>query len=524
MTYSFDLISRPWIPCIRADGTAVELGLFETLAQAHELREIHAPSPLEVAAIHRLLFAVLHRVFGPQSASVWVALWQEGRWDGSPIQNYFADWRCRFDLFDEKYPFFQAADYRVRQKSVLSMVFHLASGNNATLFDHHTDDGGVILTEPQAARALLVAQTFGLAGPCNPKTKLYFTDSPWARGVVFLMTGSNLFETLALNLLRYTEETPIISFSDDRPAWEMADPFDPRRDMPLGYLDYLTWQSRRMLLFPEQDSRGNITVRIMTDAPGLTLDSDLVRDGTLADPMKHYRIDEKKGYIVLRFNENKALWRDSSALFQLDNSGSCRQPLSTRWLAQLIGNEHLNEDVRYFLAGLGMASDQKRVDFYRHERMPLPLVYLDSQKNEHLLNQLGEGLKNAEVARNKLWGALRRMAVLVISPSADDEGGRRPDRKDIDNLTAHWGVERLYWSDLEPHFHTLLENIPHDHITALTRWQQVLQRAARGAFDHAEKFAGDDPAALKAAVRGREQLETGLRSVLTLLYERKSDR
>ena len=65
MTYSFNLIDEPWIPCLRPDGTTIALGLRETLLQAHELREIRGDTPLETAALHRLLLAILHRVFGP---------------------------------------------------------------------------------------------------------------------------------------------------------------------------------------------------------------------------------------------------------------------------------------------------------------------------------------------------------------------------------------------------------------------------------------------------------------------------
>ena len=66
MTISFNLIDEPWIPCI-LDGTRVELGLRDVLAQAQQLREIRGDSPLETASLHRLLLAVLHRIFGPKS-------------------------------------------------------------------------------------------------------------------------------------------------------------------------------------------------------------------------------------------------------------------------------------------------------------------------------------------------------------------------------------------------------------------------------------------------------------------------
>ena len=79
MTALFDLISQPWIPCVRRDDVAAEVGLRGTLAQAHQLRDLQGESPLVTAALHRLLLALLHRVFGPDGHDAWAALWQAGR-------------------------------------------------------------------------------------------------------------------------------------------------------------------------------------------------------------------------------------------------------------------------------------------------------------------------------------------------------------------------------------------------------------------------------------------------------------
>ena len=251
MKPAFDLLKSPWVPCIRADGRIVELSLRDALAQAHELRELHGESPLVTAALHRLLLAVLHRVFGPPTTGKWAALWAAGRWDVAQVDTYLNRWRHRFDLFHAERPFYQAADDRVRPKSVASLVHDVASGNNPTLFDHHTEEVGIALTPAQAARMVVAAQAFGLGGLSGLAQK--FTDAPCASCVIFLVQGGTLFETLALNLVRHPDPayTPIPHQPDDCPAWEMDAPFSPSRSTPCGYLDYLTWQNRRILLVPE---------------------------------------------------------------------------------------------------------------------------------------------------------------------------------------------------------------------------------------------------------------------------------
>ncbi len=48
MTFSFNLVDAPWIPCLDAEGRALELGLQETLTRAHELRELGGALPAAV--------------------------------------------------------------------------------------------------------------------------------------------------------------------------------------------------------------------------------------------------------------------------------------------------------------------------------------------------------------------------------------------------------------------------------------------------------------------------------------------
>lgn len=497
MTASFDLISQPWIPCVGQDGFPAELGLRDALVGAHDLHELGGESPLVTAALHRLLLVVLHRVFGPEGYDAWYGLWQAGRFDPATLDAYFAQWRERFDLFHPVRPFYQAADERVKPKSLTSLVHDVASGNNATLFDHHTDEGGLTLRPAQAARFLLVAQAFGLAGLSGLPQK--FTDGPCARGIIFLVQGDTLFETLLLNLLRYDEEHPLPRRPDDRPAWEMTDPFQDDRSTPRGYLDYLTWQNRRILLLPEATDDG-VVIRQMTLAPGLRLGEGI------ADPMKPYRRDEKRGLLPLRFNEDRALWRDSATLLQLDAPESYA-PRAFVWLGALVGEGYLPRGTRRTLA-LGMANDQAKVEFYRTEHLPLPLAYL---RDQQLVNSLrADVLGVAEDVARQLWGAARTMATFVLAPQADSETAHQPIRDDMDRVMAPWGIERRYWSRLEVPFRLALEGLPERREETLAIWQQTLRHIAWGTFDGVTEDVETDPRALKAVVRGREQLAAGL--------------
>ena len=505
MSPTFDLLQSPWIPCIQNDGTFVELGLRDALVRAHELRELSGESPLVTAALYRLLLAVLHRALqGPADADEWADLWNAGRWDAAQLDAYLERWQHRFDLFHPERPFYQAPDERVKPKSVTSLILDIASGNNRTLFDHHTDSDGISLTPAQAARMLVTAQNFGLSGRCAPGLP-NFTYGSGVKGVLFFVQGDTLFETLALNLLPYPDDTILIHHPEDRPAWEMDDPFTPDRTRPHGYLDYLTWQNRRILLLPEETGSG-IVIRQMTMAPGLILDKVL-------DPAKHYSQNAKLGFQALRLKEARALWRDSAALFQLHNPG-VRPPRVFRWLAELVVDEgYLDESQTYHYLAFGIAIGKKAadVDFYRSEQMPLPLSYL---KERALVDALRTALNMAEKARNQLWGATRTLATFLLSPEADTEGRHQPAREDLDSLTQQWAVERRYWSRLELPFRRTMEALPQGVNKALVIWRKTLWRTAWEAFDQVADNLGHDPRTLKAVVRARGQLAAGLSKAL----------
>src|SRR4030042_5642495 len=302
MAISFNLIDKPWIPCIRLRGKHGELSLRDVLREAAQIREIRGDSPLETASLHRLLLAVLHRVFGPEGWTAWNQLWRRGQFDTAQMDGYLdrRDIHPRFDLFDPKRPFYQSRDSRAGEKSVISLVLEMASGNNAALFDHHTEDDDVALTPAQAARAVITSQAFGIGGT-NPPTG-DCTDAPCAKGIIFLVSGDNVFETLMLNLVRYGGEDPIPNYPDDSPAWEQDDPFKPGRTKPKGYLDYLTWHNRRIWLFPEETASGALVKR-MCWAAGLRLDANDI------DPMKQYVADKDEGWRPLSFESDRPVWR-----------------------------------------------------------------------------------------------------------------------------------------------------------------------------------------------------------------------
>ncbi len=511
MPYSFNLVDQPWIPCVDLDGRSQLLGLQDALERAHEMQALAGETPLVTAALLRLLLALLHRLHGPsEDPDVWGDLWARDRFAAEPIQEYLARWRERFDLFDATRPFYQRAHPKAKPKSVISLIHDLASGNNPVLFSHSWEDRGTVLSPAQAARALVAAHAFGLGG-LSPVSGERFTDGPAARGITFIIQGDTLFQTLMLNLIPYpVSDILATDVGADLPAWEMDDPYRPETRIPYGYLDYLTWQNRRILLLPQDGPEGPVVSQMLL-GPGLRFGDSIV------DPLKHYRKGAKEGWLVLRYNEDRALWRDSAAVLRVvpkdqRRSAGSLPPYSLTWLHMLLDYGDvpgLSRQHTKRLLALGMANDQAKVEFYRADQLPLPLALL---RDQDLVTHLELALALAEAARGQLWGALSTLAVELLYHR---EGGNlgQQQRKERDDLMASWGAERRYWAALELPFYDLVTSLVDDAPAARAAWAQTVRSAAWAALEAAAEGLGESATALKAAVLARQQLASGLAKV-----------
>lgn len=502
MTASFNLLDEGWIPCLFPDGKIIELGLRDTLSRAHEVKAISPAIPLERVALFRLLLAILHRNFGPADPASWRALWDKGNLDMDVLDAYFEKWRPRFFLFDDRYPFFQTAEIESEARPLIEVSFHLgqfhlASGNNATLFDHHTVSDEILLSPARAARLVVYAQSFAF-GFRN------FKDGPSARGINFLLLGENLFQSLMLNLVRYDREHPIQIINHDSPSWELEDSFSPARLKPDGYLDYLTWQSRKIRLCWDRDHE---SVRLLQVDNGLCL--DVAPEPFTRNPMMQYSKNENPAagappFRPLKFQEGRAVWRDSASIMEL-NMAELFPPESIRWIAEIgLGLENVRVN------SIGISSDQGKVNFYQEELFTFPAVYLES---EELVADLKTCLAHAQEVWGKLWGALSKMAEIALSPDADLQEGGKPDRADRQNLLDHIFAEYHFWSRLEALFYQLLNDLPEKGDAAVLVWQKELGSAAWHAFDMAAGFLGASPSSLKACAMGGRVLGGGLKKL-----------
>jgi CRISPR system Cascade subunit CasA len=511
MEITYNLIDRPWIPCMGRDGTTQELSLLEVFACAHDLLSIECDTPQETASLLRLLLAILHRVCPTRTEDDWGELWSAARFDVDRIRDYFSRWHNRFDLFHPERPFYQCLDDLVEPKPLLTLRPGMRA---AELYFHDTKQGKNRYTPAQAARMLINAHAFGTPGIVHPQKGLFFSNAPWLSGMIFFLEGENLFQTLVLNLLQYAPNHPhanLCMTSNDAPAWEMDNPYLPERSYPLGYLDYLTWQNRRTHLLPviEDDV---IWVTSVIETPGLKL------TGEVPDPMKHYTVDPKAGRKMLWFNPAKALWRHSASLLAI-RSNEQNPPMCLKWAAQVIFDLDLPTTLSLRLSAVGVQVESKsKIVMHRLDRFPLPVAFLE---REDLVNLLATALDEAIAVRGKLYYAVSTLARTIQAMNNDLPEGRKPDDKDPDALAAHWTWEARYWPKLELPFYVLVEELPTQGNEAVAKWRNILVNTAWSTLEDTIRMSGDGITALKAAVKARSALGGGLRKLDLNKTERK---
>ncbi len=551
---------------MKADGTQEEVSLRSTLLQPTLYRRIDAGHPLHTAALYRLHLAILHRaLMGPADAEQ-AAQWYLHGFPAEKLEAYLNRYAGRFDLFGPQ-PFMQVADLNPAEvgENFRSHWTRLSteegSPNTTALFNVEARPGGDrsdTLTPAQAARQLLAHQTFALGG----LIKRFTTSAraaPVATAALFLAEGSDLQQTLALNLTPYTPSMQ----AKDLPVWEQepltvadiqrvyADK-GPQARPAQGYASRYSWLSRSVLLLPEDTPEG-LCVRTIGFGAGLPLQGAGEGSGSNTDPMVtlHESRDEKSEPYPYKLRRDRLLWRDLTALLPdsaatvtEDRKGKVKtkpgrapevllhatkvmelahaqaqpavkppsQDEAEDWDAPLpdARAKHPVIPVQVF----GQLTDQGKAFAMRQESYTLPQTFIED--SDKFRNYLKQSLNDA----GTIGEALRRSVFVLAQELLKKDGERSPDPADIRKLADQIPATATYWQALETPFRAYLLDLDSDPVKATLRWQAALSRAALRGWQVAEEAAGMNAIGLRAVQKSQGLL---LKALGTLLKEGEKD-
>ncbi|GAA4607772.1 type I-E CRISPR-associated protein Cse1/CasA [Actinoallomurus liliacearum] len=477
---TFDLITQPWLPIVGTSGELYEVGLADLVRRAHESRRIAGESPTMTAALHRLVLAFTHRVYGPSDEDAWNRLWMADGFDTAPIEEYVRQWPGRFDLFHPSRPFLQCPLLAsCTTITPAKLVMYRAAGNNRTLFDHTTSERPVTIRPAEAARWLVTLLFYDTGGTKSAYRKQRYSEP--APGNLFgcvLVEGSTLKETLLLNLLTYDPDhgVPHGTTHDDRPAWE-AEPPQPEPDerSPLGWTDMLTWPSRRVLLRHREGADGPIVDGAVI-TPGTRLRTGTAKqiDLARAEHMAAYqrRTKAKQGSLTpVKLQGRRGIWRHSQELLlSPGETAPRRRPAAMDQIAMLAEYGSIPEDAVYTLRVMGQRlSDQGgSVRSWHEEAVPAPIALLRAELPEAeapmghaiwLADEVGKALYGME------WNYLKTF-------------GDVPD--------GSISIDLLYWPRLTDPFRRFLLTFAEElrtqqPLASLSAWRDEVTNVAREA-------------------------------------------
>lgn len=495
----YNLIEEAFIPCLFPDSRVEELGIRDTLHRSPEIREIRDDSPLVTVAIHRLLLAIIHRAIeGPKSYADWGKIWNNSKLPFDAIDDYLSKHRESFDIFDPSRPFMQDPTLKTNKPGpVTRLAKECSSGNNATLFDHTYKEEAVHPSPSWVARRLVAEQAYAVAGGNSKRG--HTTNGPLVGILYLLAKGNNLFETLALNLLRYDDDRPFArSNKADIPSWEETKA--STKESPGGYVDLLSWKSRSIRIQPVESSSLDAPLAVHY-AQGRKFDPP----ESFRDPMVPYLAHEKHGLKPIQLSANKAVWRNAHAILAWAREENVFGLL--QHLRSLYTQDHL-PDQCYRIDAFGLGNDQARIDFWRHESLPL---YGKLLTDDLVLKNLQESLELAESTARAL-----RSAGWLAAKTYLKGGEGEPDTDRVRNLYDSHSPDRIFWSRIQSPFYHLLDELVStiDPDQTLRPWfDDVLRPTARESFRLTFGSLDVSPRALRASAVGESSLMRQLREL-----------
>ena len=454
---SFNLIYNPWIPCELQDGTIKLLTINDVLFNANNIRQISSDKPLTIISIYRFLLAILHRNFGPKNRNEWQKIYKSGKFDEEILNSYFKKWSHKFELFNEpENRFYQIYDANITKKTPISKLYHaISTGNNPSLFNHSWDSQITALKIEEVAQLLLTFQNYAVGGGVS--RPFNFSHAPLFSGLIIFLRGDNLFDSLMLNFIRYDNKHPFQKNEEsiDIPFWERDEKKLYENKIgryPNGYLDYLTWQSRRMWLLPFEENRETL-IKYVYLAQGEKIKSDWHYD-----PLKAYFINDKNEIKPIKLLSDRQVWRESESLLRItDVSGKKIPPKTINWISFFVQRGIVPISKQYSLEIYGICNDPKKaakIINWDKSYIPLSLKFLEDPTLVDNVREFLEKSKKAESILNKT------LFLLVKAYLFSQESNLSPIQKNkVSDFIQNYQISIRYWNQLENYFYQFMDEI-----------------------------------------------------------------
>lgn len=518
----FNLLDEEWINVVTDyKGTTKPVGMKEFFENAHNYIALAGDTPTQDFAVMRFLLAVLHTVFSRYDADgnayemlemndrmqpkeepeedleeyedllmdTWKDLWNKGKFP-EIVNEYLEKWRDRFNLFDDKYPFYQVTEKEIdvskinkpAPSEVLGKNINRRiseSANKIALFSpkYSSDLNKEKMSQDEFARWLLTFQSYsGLSDKVIFGKEKYKASKGWLfdLGGVFL-SSDNLFKTLLLNLQLKNFTNKI-----QKPCWEFSPEEVVQKQMSFEPIDniaelYTVWS--RAVCIKDYSPENAFSMSIVK-LP------EVIHEDQFLEPMTIWRYnttgDNKEKFTPRKHQMNKSMWRSFGLITEteseenLDPKNKKRKPGIIDWMNKI---SDFVDDKIIKINSISMEDDGNATSWVPTNEV-VDHLYID----EAVFNDLE---KEGWIYRiNKVVDMTKEVVEFIYKGFLNDINEiRNLESKDF----ANNGVELLYYEIDKPFRDWILSiDINDDKEKKITDWKNELSYLV---FNQAEKIA-----------------------------------
>ena len=544
----FNLCNEPWIPVLYVSGQTQEVSLKQLFDESNSIRKIHSGDATTDVAILGVAVAIFFRAVLENTEEYGELYREPKKWiqnissGGSEqlyfVQDYLKKYQDRFNLFDAERPFMQVADLHT-SKGEVKPVSRLVLDSESEYFSMRAEQALTSLSYAEAARYLVTVQAYDYSGiksgaVGDPRVKGgrgYPIGVGWygTTGKI-IIHGENLIETLLycidyeqlLNVEKVKGKSHRIALQD-KPVWEreLPDTAAPRaykggdptkyKDEPApaaGMCEILTWQSRRVRLFPEN---GRVTGVLVSNG-----DKWFDRN-TYTDPLTAYRFSKNQStqtnpvWMPKAHSAERTLWRGVDALLMRLDSSQIKQDKPAPVIRQISSGKYFPAGAKanVQLVGMVYGNQSAVIEGTIDESLSLELALLTEQ-GARISTTVRENIQitmDAAIALGQYAGNLLRAA-----------GKEYEFRPSVTESILH---------RMEDEFRSWLADLSvSDDVSAqAAKWQSKVRRILEGEADQLAVSAGPKAAIgtiydeqLYNTAKARRQFGGRLYKLLPLAY------
>lgn len=423
----FNLLREPWISVMTDDkGTTREVSLAELFENAHEFKRLAGETPAQDFAVLRLLLAIMHTVISrfdydgnvydfleldekfrqkydvdeddqaeymEAMFDTWKTMWNSARLP-SIIKEYLYVWSDRFNLYDEKFPFYQVTKSDMEKLKIQKtgsinpklMNRRISESNNKVeLFSPYSENYKNDLDNASLARWLVAFQAYTGTGDKAKFPGMKVSASKgWLLGLggVFL-SGKSLKETLLLNMhmmMKPSRQTPVWEKELDELIIDLLN----KQPDNLSAL-YTNWS--RLLEIKSRSHEDIIAEVKAVQLPGINPQEFILEQMTLWRFPKTGK--DKDHWIPRTHDANRFFWRSFDQIISSTQNVQNKIPGIIEWHNFLVGNQHLDGRI-ITIASVGLSYNRDA------STMPNDDIYDELNIYDEILADVGE---NGWVAR-----------------------------------------------------------------------------------------------------------------------------